>query len=397
MRVLTVIDAFRLGGAETLVAQLGRVAADVGLELDVLSLHGRSPELSRLEPLLLRAGIEPRYLGARRTLDPRGFARLVRYIRRTDPDVVHAHLEMSMTMALPAAALAGKPGVGTFHQVYRPMHGRELGRERLAVEVASRSQATVFVSNASRHSYTEHFRSGGTPRSWRVVHNGVDLELFTPAPRGGRLAVPQDLGLREGPVVTVVAALRDFKGITHAISAWPQVLRRHEDATLLVVGSGEQGEQLHHQVAELGLGGSVVFAGMRSDVVEIMRGSDVVLLPSIFGENLPTVLMEAGGCGRPVVASDVGGIADIVVDGETGLLTRPADPRSIAAAIVRLLDDESLRERLGRAARARMEQHFDARTWAANLLSLYREVGQRDGRGWRRRAAASFDRRRPAS
>jgi len=381
VRVLTVIDAFRLGGAETLVAQLGRVSAEVGIELDVLSLHGRSPELSRLEPLLVEAGITPRYLGVRRTLDAPAFARLVRYIRRTNPDVVHAHLEMSMTMALPAARLAGKPGVGTFHQVYRPMHGRELGRERLAVEVASRSDATVFVSNASRHSYAEHFRSGRTPRSWHVVHNGVDLQHFTPPGPDEVAGLPADLGLGDGPVVTVVAALRDFKGITHAVAAWPEVLSRHPSATLLVVGSGEEGENLRRQVAGLGLEGSVVFAGMRSDVVEVMRGSDVVLLPSIFGENLPTVLMEAGGCARPVVASDVGGIADIVVDGETGLLTRPGDAASIAGALVRLLDDDGLRTRLGAAARRRMEEHFDARLWARNLLALYREVGERGRRG----------------
>lgn len=374
MRVLIVIDAFRLGGAETLVAQLGRVAPDVGLELDVLSLHGRSAELSKLEPLLIEAGIEPHYLGVRRTLDPAAFARLVRYIRRTRPDVVHAHLEMSMTMALPAAALARTPGVGTFHQVYRPMHGRELARERLAVEVATRSQATVFVSNASRRSYAEHFRGGRTPPTWRVVHNGIDLEQFAPPAPGATTRLPADLDLGPGPVVTVLAALRDFKGITHAVAAWPSVLLRHPDARLLVVGSGEEAANLHRQVDDLGLQGSVTFAGMRSDVADIMRGSDVMVLPSVFGENLPTVLMEAGGCGRPVVASDVGGIADIVVDGETGLLTPPGDEAALAAALVRLLDDEGLRQRLGDAGRRRMEQHFDARRWAGNLLELYREV-----------------------
>lgn len=375
MRVLTIIDAFRLGGAETLVAQLGRVAARVGLELDVLSLHGPSPELSRLEPLLVEAGIEPHYLGVRRTLDPVGFARLVRYIRRTRPDVVHAHLEMSMTMALPAAALTGTPAVGTFHQVYRPMTGRELARERLAVEVATRSQATVFVSHASLRSYAQHFRAGHpTPTTWRVVHNGVDLAHFAPA-RGGQVGqLPADLGPDGAPVVTLVAALRDFKGIVHALDAWPQVWARHPEARLLIVGSGEEEDNLRGRARELGLGGSVLFAGMRSDVPAVMQGSDIVLLPSIHGENLPTVLMEAGACARPVVASDVGGIGDIVVDGETGLLTRPGDPDSIAGALLRLLDDEDLRSRLGQAARVRMEERFDARLWAENLRRLYVEV-----------------------
>ncbi|MFT4167024.1 MAG: glycosyltransferase family 4 protein, partial [Microlunatus sp.] len=145
MRVLTVLDAYRLGGAETLIAQLGRVSGVAGLELDVISLHGPSPELSKLEPLLLEAGLEPRYLHLTRTVDPAGFRRLVSYLKQSRPDVVHAHLEMSMTLAIPAARLAGIPAVGTFHHVHRPLSGRASARERLAVEVASRSQAAIFV------------------------------------------------------------------------------------------------------------------------------------------------------------------------------------------------------------------------------------------------------------
>jgi glycosyltransferase involved in cell wall biosynthesis len=115
----------------------------------------------------------------------------------------------------------------------------------------------------------------------------------------------------------------------------------------------------------------VVFAGMRSDIPEILRGSDLVLLPSIYGENLPTVLMEAGGCGRPVVASDVGGISDIVANEETGLLVPPGDSPAIAAAVLRLLADPELGERMGEAGRRRMERLFDARLWARSLRAVY--------------------------
>ena len=128
MRVLTVVDALRLGGAETLIAQLARVSAAADLEVSVLSVHGYSPELSRLAPLLQEAGVEPIYLGASRTLDVMAFLRLVRYIRCAQPDVVHAHLEMAMTMAIPAAALAGIPAVGTFHTLHQPLNGRALWR-----------------------------------------------------------------------------------------------------------------------------------------------------------------------------------------------------------------------------------------------------------------------------
>ena len=382
MRVLTVVDALKLGGAETLIAQLGRVSAEADIELSVLSLHGRSPERSKLEPLLRESGVEPEYLGVRRTLDVSGFRRLVGHLKQTKPDVVHAHLEMAMTMGIPAARRAGIPAVGTFHHVHRPLSGRASGRERLAVEIATRSSAAIFVSQASLISFADRYRrSKPVPASWTVVHNGIDLDYFTPAPGGATPPLPADLGVDgNGPVVTILAALRDFKGITHAIDAWPAVLAEQPTARLLLVGSGEEEPALRAQVARLGLTGSVVSAGMRSDVPEVLRGSDLVVLPSIYGENLPTVLMEAGGCGRPVVASDVGGISDIVADGETGLLVPPGDSPGIAAAILRLLTDPDLRDRMGQAGRRRMERLFDARLWARSLHAVYQKAIDTSGR-----------------
>ncbi len=128
---------------------------------------------------------------------------------------------------------------------------------------------------------------------------------------------------------------------------------------------------------------------MRSDIPDVLRGSEMVVLPSIYGENLPTVLMEAGGCARPVIASDVGGIGDIVADGETGLLVPPGEEQRLAGAITRLLDEPQFATQLGLAGRQRMERLFEARIWAANLRSVYeraiesRPAGRRARRGAR--------------
>jgi len=378
VRVLTVLDAFRLGGAETLVAQMGRVAADVGLEMEVLSLHAFSAERSKLAPMLVDAGLEPQYLGAERTIDVSAFARLVRTIKASRADIVHAHLEMAMTMAIPAAALAGKPSVGTFHHVYRPLVGRAAARERLALEVATRSQAAIFVSQASLKSFADQYRPGRpVPRSWTVVHHGIDLDYFTPGEPPGPAELPDDLDVGSSRVITVLAALRDFKGIIHAVRAWPAVLSAYPDARLLLVGSGTEEGALRAEVDALGIAGSVVFAGMRSDVPDVLRGSEIVVLPSIYGENLPTVLMEAGGCGRPVIASDVGGIHDIVADGETGLLVAPGNEAGLSRAMLDLLNDPERANRLGAAGRVRMERLFDARLWVQNLCTVYTDAIER--------------------
>jgi len=351
------------------------VSADVDLEVSVLSLHGNAPEHAKLAPLLQASGVEPEYLGVRRTLDPAAFLRLVKLIRDTKPDVVHAHLEMAITMALPAAKLARIPAVGTFHHVHRPLTGRALGRERLALEVATRSDAAIFVSQSSLKSFADRYRPGKpVPPSWKIVHNGVDLDYFAPQESEAAGILSADLNVRSTRVVTVLAALRDFKGITHALEAWPEVVARFPDVKLLLVGTGSEEQSLRSKTSELAVTESVIFAGMRSDIPTILRASEVVLLPSIYGENLPTVLMEAGGCARAVVASDVGGISDIVADGETGLLVPPADVAAIAQALIMLLENPALTARMGVAARLRMERLFDARLWARSLRAVYEEA-----------------------
>jgi glycosyltransferase involved in cell wall biosynthesis len=378
VRVLTLVDAYRLGGAETLIAQLARVSAAADIELSVLSLQGPSDDRSALAPLLQEAGLDAQYLGATRTLDVGAFVRLVRFIKAAEVDVVHTHLELATTLGVPAAALARTPSVSTFHHVHRPLSGRASARERVAVEVASRSAATIFVSQSSLDSFAaRYYRNKAVPASWRVVHNGIDLTYYSPGAQA-RSAFPPDLALGSSRVVTVLAALRDFKGIRHAIDAWPPVVACCPDARLLLVGSGPEEAALRAQVRAGRLEASVVFAGLRSDIPEILRASDVVLLPSIYGENLPTVLMEAGGCARPVVASDVGGISDIVQHGETGLLVPPGDSTGITSALLRLLGKPELADRMGLAARRRMEQRFDAHLWAAALRTVYQDaIGER--------------------
>jgi glycosyltransferase involved in cell wall biosynthesis len=372
VRVLTVLDGFRLGGAETVIAQLARFAPTADLELEVLSLQAPSDERSTLAPMLVDAGLRPRYLNATRIADPGAFNRLLRYLRSCKPDVVHAHLEMAMTMALPAARLAGRPAVGTFHHVYRPLSGRAAARERLAVEVATRSEGAIFLSRASLVSFAERYRPGRPlPATWSVIHNGIDLDYFSPA-RGRRVvSMPADLGLARRRVVTIVAALREFKGIIHMIQAWPTVVSRCPDARLLLVGTGSEEPSLRREAGYRQVTDSVVFAGMRTDIPDVLRGSEIVVLPSIYGENLPTVLMEASGCARAVVASDVGGIRDIVSNEETGLLVPPGGSTALGNAILRLLDDPALSRKFGNAGRLRMQRLFDAHLWAANLRTAY--------------------------
>lgn len=373
IRALVLIDAFRMGGAETLLAPMIVASRDTDVDMDVMSISPAEFNSEKTMTILAEAGIATRSLGIRRLRDPMALPRVVAAIRRGHYDIVHAHLEMAMTLAVPAAKLVATPAVCTFHHVARPLAGRAAKRERLAVEAATRSRRALFVSEASRRSFVRAYRPGRMPGNWDVMHNGIDISNYAPG-QGVPGLHGQLAGGGDGPVVVVPAAFRDFKGIPVAIKAWPTVRQRFPGAVLALAGGGELEGELRQLVAALDLAGSVVFAGVRTDMPDVYRAADVVLLPSTHGENLPTVLIEASATGCAIAASRVGGIADIVADGTTGLLFEPGSIEGLAGAVCRLLDDADLRRRLGAAASDRARAEFSATAWLGRLRTTYLEA-----------------------
>ena len=367
MRVLIVIDSLTLGGAERVLEDFVSAAPSAGLTVEVVSLAASSGDRMALRTVLEDVGVAPRFIGMRRLAEPRGVIRLARVVRASGSDVVHAHLSASITLAPALARVTRRPTVCTFHHVPGALSSRDFVKERVAVGMANRSRRVVFVSEASRRLFAARY---GVRRNWTVIHNGVDLDRYSPA----SVPLPADLGVDGGgPIVTMVGALRPGKGHTTALAAWPEVTRAFPRARLVFVGSGELEGALRREAARRDVAGSLVMAGLRRDVPSIMQASDLVILPSD-QEALPTVLIEAAACARPVVASRVGGVAEVVTDGETGILVPPRDPRRLAEATAALLGDERRRDELGRAARAAAKGRFDARNWATRLRGVYEQA-----------------------
>ncbi len=369
LRVLTLVDAYRFGGAEILLSQLARVAPQVDIIMDVVSLSPESFNADETITLLEKAGVRPRNLNVRRLLDPTAIPQLVREIRRSRCDIVHAHLETAITLALPASKLTRRPLVCTFHNVAGPLTGRDAKRERLAVLAATRSNRAIFVSNASRAAFLRMHGYAEVPANWEVVHNGVDLSQFTPGPADPR--VRAELGAGTGPLVVIPGVFRDFKGIPVAIEAWPTVWEKFPDAVLTLVGDGELAGDYRQQVDAAGLQESVVFAGSRTDMPAVYRAADIVLAPALAMENFPTTLIEASASGRPIVTTTAGGIPEMLIAGETGVMVPPGDPEALATAICGVIDHPDLAARLGAAAVVRAQQNFSVMAAATNLRKLY--------------------------
>jgi glycosyltransferase involved in cell wall biosynthesis len=202
-----------------------------------------------------------------------------------------------------------------------------------------------------------------------VVRNGVRGIV----PEGAGARVRAELGIpAEAVVVTILAALRPEKAHDVAAEAVARVRERVPSVHLLVVGEGPTLPDVERWLAPLG--DAATIAGYRTDVMAVLGATDVLLHPPRF-DALPTAVIEAGAAGVPVVATRVGGIPEIVADGETGVLVpAPPEPAAVAAALEPLVADAELRGRLGAASRERFVREFSAESWARRLRALYDAV-----------------------
>jgi glycosyltransferase involved in cell wall biosynthesis len=376
LRVHALIDSLTWGGAESLLADLATGARAGGIELTVGYLQevDGSPSAARLR----RHGVEPQLVGVRRLLDIESMRRVRRQLEQVRPDVLHTHLGASDFLGTIAARPLHLPVLSTIHLMGGRLPGdalRDRVKARLMASARRHGSARVIsVSDAARAAYLA--RGWDRPERVVTVHNGIE----PPAPRMPPAAVREQLGLdADALVVSIVSILRPGKGHDVVVEVVRRLLPRFPRLRLLVIGDGPSLRHVRELMAPLGE--AALLLGHRGDVVELLGATDVLLHPTLM-DAFPTVLLEAGATSVPVLATAVGGIPEIVRDGETGVLVdAPPDAGAVAAALEPLLADAALRARLGAAARARFEAEFTAARWAERLRALYDVVlAERAGR-----------------
>ncbi|MDH7485892.1 MAG: GT4 family glycosyltransferase PelF [Anaerolineae bacterium] len=233
----------------------------------------------------------------------------------------------------------------------------------------------VFNSGAVQRQFLEQ---GERPVRQRVVHNGLDLDDF-PLDLDGR-AVRQELGLTpEAPVVGIVGRLVDWKGHDVFLRALARVAEEWPDVQGLVVGSPEVAcphlvQELQQLAVSLGLGEAVRFVGHRPDIARVLAAMDLLVHASIAPEPFGRVLIEGMAAAKPVVASAAGGVPEIVLDGQTGLLVEPGDVQGFAQAILSLLRHPEQAAALGRAGRQRVEAYFTIERYVRQVQEVYGAV-----------------------
>ena len=379
VRVLRVIARLNVGGpalhTTLLTERLDPRRYDARLvtgteepgEGNYLALHGKAPERVTVLPALGRE--------VRGVADGVALAGLVRLMRRVRPHVVHTHTAKAGTLGRVAAHLTRVPVVvhtyhgHVFHGYFSPGRTRIfLGVERT---LARWTDGLLAVSETVRR---ELLALGvGSPARFRVVPLGLDLDRYGGAD-AARGILRAELGLpAEAPVVAIVARLVPIKAHEVFLEAARRVRQALPASRFLVVGDGERRAALEALAAELGLGTSVHFLGWRRDLERVYADATVVALTSR-NEGSPTSLIEAMAAGRPVVATRVGGVPDLVEDGVTGRLVPPDDAGALATALVTLLRDPERRRTLGMAARERVFPAFTAARLVADVDALYAEL-----------------------
>lgn len=353
----------RIAGAEQQAMLLARGLRRRGWRVSMVALSGTGGAAARE---LAEAGVSFLSLGMRKGLaDPRGWRRFHRWLRSERPDVLHAHLPHAAWLARWSRLAASVP------VVVDTLHSSTTGKRRRRLGYAVSRWLPDHVTAVSEATASAHIAACMVnPDRLSVIGNGIDVDRWKPDLRT-RLKAREELGLRKEFLWLAVGRLEPVKDYPTLLNAFA---RSRQTAQLLILGAGPFEGELKQMAAGLGLGRRVRFAGFSPDVARWMQAADGFVLTSRY-EGLPMVLLEAGACGLPVVATNVPGTREVVVHGETGWLTPAGDPEQLAAAMGWLMRIP-LRKRLALGERARQSivERFSLEDVLDQWEQLYAEL-----------------------
>ncbi len=365
MNILHLIETSEPGGAEAVFLSLVAALRERGhhsftglLEAGWLSDH------------LKEAGFEPIFLEQKRSYDLRCLWNLCLLIRKYRIDLIHAHEFMMNVYGSAAGLIENRPVITTVHG--KNYYG-EKSRRRVAYRFVSRFSRMVAVSEDLKSFLAGQI--GISKRRIVTLHNGIECGKFGPHLSSGSLtSLKESLSIPiHNPVIGIIGMLFPVKDHSTFLNAAREVIKELPTTIFLIIGEGPVEDQLKAEAFQLGIDRNVRFAGLRNDVPALLQIIDVYVCSSL-SEGLSLSILEAMAAGKPVVATDVGGNPEIVIDGETGFLVPPKDAKKLALKIALLVKDTALGYRLGAKARKRVQGQFSVGSMVDSYLDLYKQV-----------------------
>lgn len=360
------------GGPETLLISVGR-CRDREQFITELAVFG--PHENHTSPFIdaVRAtGMRVHVIPVQGKFDFSAVKQLAKLLEERRIDVLHTHDHRTNLIGYLAVRRRPTQIVCTLHQPLR-RHWWIRHFEILDDLLVRRFNRILPVAEAIRQEVIAKKRSLADKTI--TVLNGVDLSHYDRSIDPG--IVRKELGIPDGHVLcATIGRLSDDKGIPDLLTAAKSIIDARDDVHWLVAGKGPLAEAMTQRNIELGLESRVRFLGFRTDVPELLAAADLLVVAST-SEGCSVVILEAMASGRAVVATDVGGSAEVVVDGQTGFVVPPRRPAELAAAVTKIVDSKLLRDDMGRRAKARACETFSEQRMVKQFESIYRELLKR--------------------
>jgi glycosyltransferase involved in cell wall biosynthesis len=363
VRVVQIIDSLWVGGAEKLQVTFARAATEHGLKASLIVL--RNYPGTPIPEQVREAGAEIIELDARRLTDPRRFLKLLHYLRREKVEVIHAHLTYAILLGTLAARLSGIPIVASIHNT-EPDHWGKLEIFFLRHLV----QRVIAVGTAIAEAYQPKLGN----KAIEIVANPVAAVPAIGQEQINSLRASL-MGDPSRPFVLTVGRLEPQKGLPDLLEAAARVRQHVPNVFFAIAGTGTLKDELNSQIESLGLSGTVQLLGVRDDIPALLAACDTFVISSHW-EGLPIAMLEAMSAGRPIVATSVGDIPN-VLNAQSGLLVPPRKPEELAAAIQSMLADPQRAQQMGQAARQYVEQNHSPAAWLEHLYQIYAQVAQK--------------------
>ena len=365
MNILFLTTHANTGGITSYILTLGEALVKSGHKVLVASSGGDC--VPRLEAVGIRH-IQVN-IRTKSEVHPKLFLRLpslARLVRDEDIHIIHAQTRVTQVLGFWLSYFTGVKMVTTCHGFFRPRWFRKT--------FPCWGSAVIAISKPVAKHLSQDFEV--SQNRIHLIPNGIDLDRFKIANEDQRRSIRQNWAMGDTPLIGFIGRLSDVKGIPVLIKAMPLILKEIPSANLMIIGQGPQEALLKKLTQDLSLNSQVRFESAINQTQDLLPAFDVFVMPSLM-EGLGLSVMEAQACGIPVVASQVGGLVDLIEEGLSGYLVPVNDPAALADRIIEVLEDPNAAKKMANQARSNIEQFFSAKIMAKKTLQTYEQYSRR--------------------